>query len=73
MCRYGASNIGFSIYYDKVFKKEYMPSRIRYNQFFFYSVLGYCLYNFYNKVRYHYDSTDTLPLILNCAYRTINS
>ena len=29
----------FNIYYDKIYKKEYLPSRIRYNQFFFYGAL----------------------------------
>ncbi|CDW80949.1 UNKNOWN [Stylonychia lemnae] len=33
-----------SIYYDKVFKKEYLPSRVRYNQFFFYAALGYYIF-----------------------------
>jgi hypothetical protein len=37
ICRYMPNNIGFSIYYDKVHKKEYLPSRVRYNQFFFYA------------------------------------
>jgi len=33
------------VYYDKVFKKEYLPSRIRYNQFFFYAfLLSSCYY-----------------------------
>eukprot|EP00347_Sterkiella_histriomuscorum_P014692 403359914 len=41
---YACNNFGFSIYYDKVHKKEYLPSRVRYNQFFFYSVLFYFVF-----------------------------
>lgn len=36
---YVAVNAGFGIHYDKRFKKEYLPSRVRYNQFFFYTGL----------------------------------
>ena len=36
---YYTMNYNFSIYYDKMYKKEYLPSRIRYNQFFFYATL----------------------------------
>ena len=36
---YVGNNFGFSLHYDKVFKKEYLPSRIRYNQFFFFAGL----------------------------------
>ena len=35
---YGANNAFPALYYDKVFRKEYQPSRIRYNQFFFFAV-----------------------------------
>ena len=38
------NNIGFRIHYDKIFKPEYLPSRIRYNSFFFYAGLGMFLY-----------------------------
>ena len=38
MC-YMHNNLNFGIYYDKIYKKEYLPSRIRYNQFFFYAAL----------------------------------
>ena len=41
---YSANNLHVSIYYDKIFKKEYLPSRIRYSQFFFFSGLAYFLY-----------------------------
>ena len=51
---YGANNLQFTIYYDKVFRKEYLPSRIRYNQFFFYSIFIYFLYNLHHKVSYTY-------------------
>ena len=34
---YAGSNFGFGIHYDKIYKKEYLPSRIRYSQFYFYS------------------------------------
>ena len=34
----GAGNNGLpAVYYDKIYKKEYLPSRIRYNQFFFFA------------------------------------
>ena len=36
---YASQNLNFSLYYDKLYKKEYLPSRIRYNQFFFYAGL----------------------------------
>ena len=36
---YMSTNFFFSIYYDKLYRKEYLPSRIRYNQFFFYGGL----------------------------------
>ena len=32
---YIAQNFNFSIYYQKLYAKEMLPSRIRYNQFFF--------------------------------------
>jgi hypothetical protein len=48
--RYGSCNLQFGLYYDKVFKKEYMPSRIRYNQFFFYSIFAYFIYTVHTKV-----------------------
>ena len=37
---YYAQNFNFAIYYDKLYKKEYLPSRIRYNQFFFFASLA---------------------------------
>ena len=46
---YGASNLQFGIYYDKVFRKEYLPSRIRYNQFFFFAFLGCFLFNLHSR------------------------
>ena len=49
--RYGATNLQFGIYYDKVFKKEYLPSRIRYSQFFFYSAALYFFYTLHTRVR----------------------
>ena len=52
MYRYGANNFSFSFYYDKIYKKEYLPSRIRYSQFFFYSFIAYYAYNFRSKVCY---------------------
>lgn len=48
--RYSACNLQFTVYYDKVFKKEYLPSRIRYNQFFFYLALGYWIYHMNSNV-----------------------
>ena len=46
MLQYSGMNFSFSLYYDKLYKKEYLPSRIRYNQFFFWAAfigLGYGL------------------------------
>ena len=43
---YRPHNIGFALYYDKIYKKEYLPSRIRYNQFFFYTGLFTAYYFF---------------------------
>ena len=37
-------NLNFGIYYDKLFKKEYLPTRIRYNQFFFYTAFFFGAY-----------------------------
>ena len=34
---YMLHNFNFGLYYDKIYKKEYLPSRIRYNQFFFFA------------------------------------
>ena len=43
---YTGNTINFGIYYNKIYKKEYLPTRIRYNQVFFYAgliSLSYCL------------------------------
>ena len=40
LLNYAANNLNFSIYYDKIYTNAYLPNRIRYNQFFFYSLLG---------------------------------
>ena len=48
---YVAANAGFGIHYDKIFKKEYLPSRIRYSQFFFYAGLATGCYFFLSKSR----------------------
>ena len=37
VCSYAIHNFNFGIYYDKIYKKEYLPTRIRYNQFFFFA------------------------------------
>ena len=44
-------NFNFGVYYEKIFKKEYLPTRIRYNQFFFYAGLigGYFWLKSQNK------------------------
>ena len=44
MQHYGNLNFGFRIHYNKLFKPEYLPARVRYNQFFFYSILVFGLY-----------------------------
>ena len=48
---YVAANAGFGIHYDKIFKKEYLPSRVRYNQFFFYTGLFTIGYYVFSKNR----------------------
>ena len=65
--RYGANNLNVTVYYDKVFKKEYLPSRIRYNQFFFYSLAFYFLYTVHNKVSQTH--THTHVSIYSSIYR----
>ena len=49
MAEYASVNFGFSIYYDKIYKKEYLPSRIRYSQFFFYTLLFGGVYTLLSK------------------------
>ena len=49
--RYGAGNLNFGVYYDKVNRKEYLPSRVRYNQFFFYAIAVYFFATLHSKVR----------------------
>ena len=46
---YMTANFNFGLYYDKIYKKEYLPSRIRYNQFFFYTFLVGGIYMFSSK------------------------
>ena len=38
--QYSTMNFNFAVHYDKLYKKEYLPSRIRYSQFFFYSAFA---------------------------------
>ena len=40
LVNYTLNNLNFGIYYDKIYTNAYLPNRIRYNQFFFYSLLG---------------------------------
>ena len=46
------NNFGFRIHYDKIFKPEYLPSRIRYNAFFFWAILGAFMFKFRPLVSY---------------------
>ena len=34
------SNFGFRLQYNKLYKAEYLPARVKYNQFFFLATLG---------------------------------
>ena len=34
------TNFGFRLQYNRLFKPEYLPARVRYNQFFFLMILG---------------------------------
>ena len=34
------SNFGFRLQYNRLYKPEYLPARIKYNQFFFLATLG---------------------------------
>ena len=40
LLNYAANNLNFGIYYDKIYTNAYLPNRIRYNQVFFYAILG---------------------------------
>ena len=46
---YAQQNCNFGIHYDKIYRKEYLPSRIRYNQFFFYVGLAGIFAYLYTK------------------------
>jgi len=50
--RYAMSNMFPHIHYEKLFKKEYLPSRIRYSQFVFYVALAGLFYIDYPSVRH---------------------
>ena len=39
---YLAENAMFSVYYNKIYKQQYLPSRIRYSQFFFFISFAVC-------------------------------
>ena len=49
LLKYMEVNLFPSIYYDKIYTKAYLPSRIRYNQFFFYSCLAFFGYGLLSK------------------------
>jgi hypothetical protein len=46
----GNLNFGFRIHYNKFYKPEYLPARVRYNQFFFFSILAIGLYRLKSSV-----------------------
>ncbi len=46
---YMSCNFNFSLQYDKLYKKEYLPSRIRYNQFFFWTFFAAASYTCFSK------------------------
>ena len=35
-----SNNFGFRLQYNRLYKPEYLPARVRYNQFFFVLALG---------------------------------
>ena len=35
---FSLGNFGFRVHYNKLFKPEYLPARVRYSQFFFYTL-----------------------------------
>ena len=37
------NNLGFRLQYNRLYKPEYLPARVRYNQFFFGCCLVFCL------------------------------
>ena len=40
------ANYGFRVQYNRLFKPEYLPGRVKYNGFFFFTILGaYIGYN----------------------------
>ena len=50
---YAINNFGFRLQYNRLFKTEYLPARVKYNQFFFFAILAswYGLYR--SKVSSH--------------------
>ncbi len=34
------NNFGFRLQYNRLFKPEYLPTRVKYNQFFFIAIIG---------------------------------
>ena len=34
------NNFGFRLQYNRLFKPEYLPTRVKYNQFFFLMIIG---------------------------------
>ena len=45
-------NFGFRLQYNRLYKPEYLPARVRYNQFFFMVALGVGLSATRGKVRF---------------------
>ena len=41
------SNFGFRLQYNRLFKPEYLPARVKYNQFFAFALIG--IWYGYNK------------------------
>mmetsp|Transcript_4817 Transcript_4817/g.8264 ORF Transcript_4817/g.8264 Transcript_4817/m.8264 type:complete len:97 (-) Transcript_4817:149-439(-) len=46
---YSSANFGFTAYYQKIYKKEYLPTRVRYNQFFYYLLAMPIFYLIFSK------------------------
>ena len=47
---YGASNILFTVNYEKIFANAYLPSRIRYNHIFCFTVVAVFLATVHRRV-----------------------
>ena len=48
------NNLGFRMQYNRLFKPEYLPARVKYNQFFVLAITGVWFGLYKSKVRMRY-------------------